>query len=123
MGQGNVSLQELDNITVDRGKVRAAIIDGKIRVLEAKHLFDDHRKKALVMLYSIHRAISNTRTTQDHNLWLMPDFRFWSWYLDELGTIDDVADQITREETTIGWECEIRKLIWKGKPQMLPKLQ
>ncbi|KIM97617.1 hypothetical protein OIDMADRAFT_167594 [Oidiodendron maius Zn] len=147
----NITRADLDAVTIERGRIRAMIIDGKIRVLEASHSFDDHRKRALATLYSIHRAISAdpkaipniefiislddmvdtpsqsvwalTRRSQDHNLWIVPDFGFWSWDLDDIGTIDDVAEQIIRDEGATGWDAKIPKLVWRGTTKMLPKLR
>jgi Glycosyl transferase family 90 len=147
----NVTLADLDAVTIERGRIRAMIVDGKIRVLAASHSFDDHRKRALATLYSIYRAISAdtkaipniefiislddmvdtpsqhvwalTRRSQDQNLWLVPDFGFWSWDLEDVGTIDDVAEQIIREESVTGWDAKIQKLVWRGTPKMLPKLR
>jgi hypothetical protein len=149
--QSNVTLDELDAIELSRGMVRAMIIGGKLRVLESKHMDEDHRKKGLAILHSIYRSFSSnvrsvpnvefifsiedmvdhptqpiwtlSRRPQDHNLWLMPDFGFWSWDLQDLGTLDDVVEQVTRLEASTEWETKIRKLVWRGKPQMLPKLR
>jgi hypothetical protein len=146
-----VTVDELDAIEISRGMGRAMIVDGKLRVLESKHLDEDHRKKGLAILYSIYRAISAdgrsipnvefvfsiedmvkhpsqpiwslSRRTQDSNLWLMPDFGFWSWDLQDLGTLDDVVEQVTRYEASTAWTAKIQKLVWRGKPQMLPKLR
>ena len=147
----NVTLADLDAVKIERGRIRAMIVDGKIRVLEASHSFDDHRKRALATLHSIHRAIQAdtkaipniefiislddmvdtpsqhvwalTRRSQDQNLWLVPDFGFWSWDLEDVGTIDDVEEQIIREELVTGWDAKIQKLVWRGTPKMLPKLR
>jgi Glycosyl transferase family 90 len=130
---------------------RAMIVGGKLRILESKHMDDDHRKKGLAILHSIYRSIFTdgrpipniefifsiedmvkhptqplwtlSRRSQDHNLWLMPDFGFWSWDMQDLGTIDDVVEQVTRFEASTDWASKIQKLVWRGKPQMLPKLR
>ena len=149
--QINVTVDELDAIELSIGMVRAIIVDGKLRVLESKHLDEDYRKKGLAILHSIYRSISIdgrpipnaefvfsvedmvkhatqpiwtlSRRPQDHNLWLMPDFGFWSWDLQDLGTLDDVIDEVTRYEASTEWVTKIQKLVWRGKPQMLPKLR
>jgi hypothetical protein len=66
-----------------------------------------------------------TRRPQDENLWLMPDFGFWSWDLPDLGPFDDVVDQIIHDEKEGGvtWESKIPKLFWRGKLPMAPKLR
>ena len=149
--QSNVSAADLDEIQAGRGTTRAMIIDGKLRVLDAKHPDETQRKKGLAILYSIYRAISIdgrtfpniefvfsiddmvenprqpiwaiARRSQDRNLWLMPDFGFWSWDLQDIGTLDDVTEQIVRDEAAIGWSGKIQRLVWRGQLQMLPKLR
>lgn len=149
--QSNITAAEVDAIRVDQGMVRAMIINRKLRILEVKHTHPDHRKKAIAVLYSIYRAISTdgrpvpdvefvfsvddmvshpaqpiwtlARRAQDHNLWLIPDFGFWSWDLEDMGTLDDVSEQVIRDEAITGWEGKIQKLMWRGKLQMLPRLR
>lgn len=146
-----ISVDELDAIEIFRGMVRAMIVNGKLRVLKSKHMDEDHRKKGLAILHSISRSISTSegtipniefvfsiedmvkrpsqpiwtlsRRSQDHNLWLMPDFGFWGWDLQDLGTLDDVAEQVMRYETTTAMENKIPQLVWRGKLQMLPRLR
>jgi len=133
--------------------VRAMIVDGKLYVLESNQGDQDHRKKALATLQSIHRSISNipdprqmpniefvfvvkdfaetpslplwtlARRQQDENLWLMPDFGFWSWDLQDLGPFDEVVSQVIRDEAENYWETKTQKLIWRGKLPMAPKLR
>lgn len=147
----NVTVAELDSITIERGRVRVMIVDGQIRILEASHSYDDQRKRALAILYSIHRAISTdpraipniefimsaddmvdspsqvvwalTRRAQDQNLWLMPDFGFWSWDIEDIGAMDDIAEQVIRDEQATVWDAKIQKLVWRGTTKMLPKLR
>ena len=149
--QSKVCVDDLDAIKLSRGMIRAMIVGGKLRVLASRQIDQDHRKKALAILSSIYRAISTdgrpipnvefvfsiedfvshptqpiwtlSRRPQDHNLWLMPDFGFWSWDLEDLGTLDDVVEQVTRYEASKEAKAKIQKLVWRGKPQMLPKLR
>ena len=64
-----------------------------------------------------------SRLPQDHNLWLMPDFGFWSWDLQDLGALDDVVEQVTRLKASNEWVMKNQKLVGEAKPQMLPKLR
>jgi hypothetical protein len=149
--QSNISVSELDAIEIKHGLVRAIIVDRKLRILETKYQYGDQQKKGLAILYSIYRSILTngqaipniefvfsvddmvdhpsqpiwtlTRRSQDHNLWLMPDFGFWSWDLQDIGTLDDITEQVIRDETASGWDNKIQKLMWRGKPHMLPKLR
>lgn len=146
-----VTADDLDAIELSEAMVRAMIVDGKLRILESKHVHPDYRKKGLAILHSIHRSISKdgrqipnvefifsvqdmanhptqpiwtlSRRAQDHDLWLMPDFGFWSWDLQDLGTLDDVIEEVTRYESSTEWATKIPKLVWRGKLQSLPKLR
>ena len=148
----NVTVDELDAIERTQGRIRAIIIDRKLRILSSQHLDEDHRKKGLAILYSIYRSISVdgwavpniefvlsiedkvehhpnqpiwtlSRRPQDEKLWLMPDFGFWSWDLQDLGPFDTVVEQIIREEENSDWASKIQKLVWRGKIPQAPKLR
>jgi hypothetical protein len=147
----NVTVDDLDAIELSKGMVRAMIVDGKLRVLKSKHVDEDHRKKGLAIVYSICRSISPhgrpipniefvfsiedrgidstqpiwtlSRRPQDENLWLMPDFGFWSWDLQDLGTIDDIVEEVLKYESSSEAGTKIQKLVWRGKLQMLPTLR
>ena len=66
---------------------------------------------------------SLTRRVQDHSLWLMPDFGFWSWDMPALGTLDEVAQEAVQRETREPWNQKIEKLVWRGKITFAPKLR
>lgn len=147
----NISLADLDAIEAGRGTTRALIANGKLRVLGAMHPDEIQRKKGLAILYSINRAIAVdgratpdtefifsiddmvenpsqpiwtvARRSQDHNLWLMPDFGYWSWDVQDLGTLTDVTEQIIMNEALTEWATKHQKLVWRGQLQMLPKLR
>jgi len=112
-----------------------------------------HRKKAIAALYAIHRSIVSmphrgatpniefvftiedmardpskplwvlARRTQDRNLWLMPDFGFWSWNVREIGPWTEVLSEVVRREEYEPWETKKKKLIWRGKLAYAPKLR
>ena len=66
-----------------------------------------------------------TRRAQDEQLWLMPDFGFWSWNVEGIGPYSEVVKQIEWHETDIeeSWSKKIKKLVWRGKPSFAPKLR
>jgi hypothetical protein len=66
---------------------------------------------------------SLARRAQDHNLWLIPDFGFWSWDMPTLGTIDEVAIETVQREKVETWDQKIEKLVWRGKITFAPKLR
>ena len=47
---------------------------------------------------------SLARRVQDRNLWLIPDFGFWSWDMPALGTLDEVASEAVQRETVESWD-------------------
>jgi hypothetical protein len=147
----NITVEELDSIELSRGRIRALIIDRKLRILASQQMDEDHRKKGLAILQSIYRSISTdgrsisniefvlsiedkvehpnqsiwtlSRRPYDERLWLMPDFGFWSWDLQDLGPFDSVVEQVIRDEKYSDWDSKIQKLVWRGKMPMAPKLR
>jgi hypothetical protein len=66
---------------------------------------------------------SLARRVQDHNLWLIPDFGFWSWDMPSLGTLDEVANEAVERESVEPWDQKQEKLVWRGKITFAPKLR
>jgi hypothetical protein len=66
---------------------------------------------------------SLARRVQDHNLWLIPDFGFWSWDMPALGTLDEVANEAIQRESVEPWDQKMEKLVWRGKITFAPKLR
>ena len=64
---------------------------------------------------------SLARRAQDHNLWLIPDFGFWSWDMPAIGTLDEVANEAV--ESIEPWDQKSEKLVWRGKITFAPKLR
>ncbi|EFE36936.1 DUF821 domain protein [Trichophyton benhamiae CBS 112371] len=54
------------------------------------------------------------RREQDTNLWLMPDFGYWSWPETKVGTMQEVQMGAEREEHTWSWSKKIPQLFWRG---------
>jgi hypothetical protein len=146
-----VSAHDLNSIELSRGMVRAMIVERKLVVLESQHMDQDHRKKGLATLQAIQRSISISgkslpniefvfsiedmvqnlaeplwtlaRRPQDENLWLMPDFGFWSWDIEDLGPFDSVVQRVIRDEINVPWPVKIQKLVWRGALRRAPKLR
>jgi len=53
------------------------------------------------------------RSTQQEDIWLMPDYGFWSWP-EHVGSYNDLRQKSEKVELKIGWENKINKLIWRG---------
>lgn len=63
------------------------------------------------------------RRVQDTALWLMPDFGFWSWDVQSLGTLDEVMQETVQREKLEPWDRKTAKLVWRGKITFAPKLR
>jgi len=112
-----------------------------------------NRQKAIAALAALHRAISAARDrssipniefilsvedlpaqpkkplwmlarrAQDEDLWLMPDFGWWSWDMPSIGAIDEVAAEAIQRESIEPWDQKKEKLVWRGKLNFAPKLR
>lgn len=63
------------------------------------------------------------RRAQDEDLWLMPDFGWWSWDMPALGAFDEVAAEAIQRERLEPWDAKKEKLVWRGKLNFAPKLR
>ena len=64
-----------------------------------------------------------TRRVQDHKIWLMPDFGFWSWNVEGVGPYGQVVSEIVSQDIDQEWKNKERKLMWRGKLSFAPKLR
>ncbi|KAF2000766.1 hypothetical protein P154DRAFT_522358 [Amniculicola lignicola CBS 123094] len=152
-GKRKVTEQDLSSFDLTKGMVRAMIFDGELYVLQTFMVDNVNRQKAVGALASIHRSIVTThyreaipniefvfsvedlpaqpdkpiwtlaRRAQDHNLWLIPDFGFWSWDMPQIGTYSEVATETMQRESIEPWDQKQEKLVWRGKITMAPKLR
>ncbi|CAN9256188.1 unnamed protein product [Alternaria alternata] len=150
---GKVTQADLNSFELTKGMVRAMIYDRELYILETHMVDNVNRQKAIATLSAIYRAVlaapstadipniefvfsvedlpaqpakpiwSLTRRVQDHNLWLIPDFGFWSWDMPALGTLEEVAQEAVQRETVESWDQKIEKLVWRGKITFAPKLR
>ena len=51
---------------------------------------------------------------ENENIWLMPDFGFFSWPEPKVGSYAEVRRQIARVEAEVPFEEKIEKLVWRG---------
>lgn len=147
---GSIRLKDIDSIDLGINTVRAVILDGHLRILSFRASGIESRQKALGILYGLQRAINIpgytppniefvftvedmaaepskpiwalTRRPRDENLWLVPDFGFWSWDIKELGPWDEVVDEVIRQGDQ-EWDEKIPKLVWRGTLNKVPRLR
>ena len=63
------------------------------------------------------------RRAHDQDVWLMPDFGFWSWNVEGIGPYNQVVSDIIDQDVDAHWEKKQKKLIWRGKLSFAPKLR
>lgn len=83
---GRLSSVELDAIPIQLGMVRAFISNGQLYVVTARSKGEDHRRKILGTLSSIHRALA-----ADPERASRPDFEF-------VFSVEDKVDDVTNSE-------------------------
>lgn len=150
---GKVTEADLSSFDLTKGMVRGLIYDRELYIIETYLVDNVNRQKALASLSAMYRAIraapftvdipniefvfsvedlpaqptkpmwSLARRVQDHNLWLIPDFGFWSWDMPALGTLDEVAIEAVQREAVEPWDQKMEKLVWRGKITFAPKLR
>lgn len=150
---GKVTQHDLTSFDLTKGMVRGMIYDRELYILETYLVDNVNRQKAIASLGAMHRAVlsaptdakipniefvfsvedlpaqptkpmwSLARRVQDHNLWLIPDFGFWSWDMPSLGTLDEVATEAIQRESVEPWDQKVEKLVWRGKITFAPKLR
>ncbi|KAI9758252.1 MAG: hypothetical protein M4579_003111 [Chaenotheca gracillima] len=148
-----ITSQELANLKMYKGMVRAMIYEGELYVIAVRCMGEDHRQKVIGTLQSIHRAISViprrrempniefaftiedmaddpsvpiwalTKRSKDESVWLMPDFGFWSWNREGIGPYSQIASDIIEREQIEPWEKKEKRLVWRGKLSFAPKLR
>ena len=83
---GRLSSVELDAITIQHGMARAFIADGQLYVVKARPKSEDHRRKILGTLSSIHRALAADRKRASRR-----HFEF-------VFSVEDRVDDVTNSE-------------------------
>ena len=56
------------------------------------------------------------RRAEDTDIWLIPDFGYWSWPETKVGTMKEVQMKAASEEQINGWtwDNKVKKLLWRG---------
>ncbi|KAJ5908624.1 hypothetical protein N7495_001306 [Penicillium taxi] len=84
--KGKITTEELDNIKIEPGMARASIHRGTLHVVAARAKGEDHRRKILGVLGSIHRALAG-----DSNRGSRQDIEF-------VFSVEDKVDDVTSSE-------------------------
>ncbi|KAF2709701.1 hypothetical protein K504DRAFT_476956 [Pleomassaria siparia CBS 279.74] len=148
-----ITERELSSWELTKGMVRAMIYNGELHILETFLVDNVNREKAISALSAIHRAVVSApeygsvpniefifsvedlpaepqkplwvlaRRANNDDLWLIPDFGFWSWDVQQLGAFSEVAAEAIQREVVEPWDQKKEKLVWRGKMNFAPKLR
>lgn len=53
-----------------------------------------------------------SRLPDDKNTWLMPDFGYWSWPLDLVGSYEQIRVEMAQNQ--LAWKDRVPKVLWRG---------
>ncbi|KAF7504742.1 hypothetical protein GJ744_001811 [Endocarpon pusillum] len=140
-----ISFDEIDSITPRNGYIRAMIYDQQLYVIAVQGSI---YSRGIATLQALHRAIVSSperlpniefafnaddriesvplwgyaRRAEDTNIWLIPDFGFWSWPETKVGSMKEVQMKAAWEERMEGWSWgrKFSKLLWRGATMNLP---
>ncbi|KAI5840549.1 DUF821 domain-containing protein [Morchella snyderi] len=138
--KGNkITFEELDAIKPQYGYGRAMIYDQQLYVISIDSTI---YSRTMATLQAINRAILTspeplpnieftfvvndkieptttwalTRHSSETDIWLMPDFGYYSWPEPKVGTYSEVQRKILAAEHTSPWSSKKTKLVWRGAP-------
>lgn len=64
-----------------------------------------------------------SKRDKDTDLWLMPDFGYWSWPETKVGAYKDVRRRIATVDDGLGFREKREELLWRGNVNTAPKLR
>ncbi|KXG52076.1 Lipopolysaccharide-modifying protein [Penicillium griseofulvum] len=134
-----ITLKEIDSITPRNGYIRAMIYDQQLYVIATEgHIYS----REIATLHSLHRALISSpekvpniefafnsddriepvalwgyaRQEEDSNIWLIPDFGYWSWPETKAGSMKEVVMKAEWAEDAGGlsWPKKVQKVLWRG---------
>ncbi|KAJ5205844.1 Lipopolysaccharide-modifying protein [Penicillium cf. griseofulvum] len=134
-----ITLKEIDSITPRNGYIRAMIYDQQLYVIATEgHIYS----REIATLHSLHRALISSpekvpniefafnsddriesvalwgyaRQEEDTNIWLIPDFGYWSWPETKAGSMKEVVMKAewAEEAGALSWPKKVQKVLWRG---------
>ncbi|KAK1142104.1 hypothetical protein N8T08_008187 [Aspergillus melleus] len=156
-----IMFQEVNGVSVEDGMVRAVVQDGELYIVDFGAMPATFtRGKAT--LNSLHRALASfpdsrnlpniefVLTTEDYstgdgpiwsyskkdedtNVWLMPDFGYWSWPEVKIGSYKDIRARIAsvddgdssspNAQHGLSFQSKKKQLVWRGSVATNPQLR
>ncbi|KAI9730725.1 MAG: hypothetical protein M1834_005694 [Cirrosporium novae-zelandiae] len=133
-----ITIGQLDEVKIQNGYVRAMIYSGKIYIIATKGKV---YSRGLATLQALHAAVITSpetipniefifnvddrvdptlpqwtyaRRPSETELWLMPDFGYWSWPEAKVGSYGEVRLKAATLEEEYPWRSKVDKLVWRG---------
>ncbi|KAG2414165.1 hypothetical protein HFD88_003356 [Aspergillus terreus] len=121
--QGGLSSHDLNNVPFNDGMARAVISNGELYIVVVKANGEDHRRKILATLGSIHRVLAATSSHQDS----LPPIEFIFSIEDRVDDVHASGQPVWVVERVQSAEPKFvdkePKLVWRGKLRFAPKLR
>ncbi|KAK5941148.1 hypothetical protein PMZ80_006425 [Knufia obscura] len=64
-----------------------------------------------------------TRTESEDNVWLIPDYGYWSWWAIGIPSFNSLARAINVIDASTPWMEKSPKAVWRGTPHYAPEIR
>ncbi|KAK5093957.1 hypothetical protein LTR70_004483 [Exophiala xenobiotica] len=64
-----------------------------------------------------------TRKETEDNVWLMPDYGYWSWWAIGIPSFNSMSRSISAVDASTPWRKKIPRAVWRGTPHYAPALR
>lgn len=64
-----------------------------------------------------------TRKQDEQNVWLIPDYGYWSWWAVGIPSLRSVWRRVQELEQSLKWQQKIPKAIWRGTTHLNPVIR
>ncbi|KAL5452588.1 hypothetical protein PMIN07_008336 [Paraphaeosphaeria minitans] len=80
--------------------------------IEFSVMITDLPDDATTESHANHTFWALSRLSDDKNTWLMPDFGYWSWPLDLVGSYEQIRVEMAQNQ--LAWKDRVPKVLWRG---------
>lgn len=63
----------------------------------------------------VHWALTRQDSDEYNDIWLMPDYGYWSWNFAQIPSYQAVRQQMILMEKGQSWSQKLDKAVWRGK--------
>ncbi|KAF2450536.1 hypothetical protein P171DRAFT_348654 [Karstenula rhodostoma CBS 690.94] len=80
--------------------------------IEFSLTFTDVPDDSTTETHSNHTFWALSRLPHDKNMWIMPDFGYWTWPLDLVGSYEQIRVEMAKNQ--LSWKERVPRLLWRG---------